>query len=46
MSDTTVLYPYAVYTVKDAEFYMEHYNAPTFCDADSQYASPMGTERD
>lgn len=43
-NETIVLYPYSVYNVKDAEFYMETYSAPTICDGDSQYASPMGSE--
>lgn len=38
------LYPYSVYTVDDAFFYMNVYDAPTKCDGDSMYATPEGTQ--
>lgn len=38
------LYPYSVYTVEDAFFYMNVYDAPTKCDGDTMYASPQGSQ--
>lgn len=37
-------YPYFVFTIGDALDFMEIFGAPTECDADTQHATPMGTE--